>query len=549
MAKPRKPHFAKKPKPAPPEGTEIPAPADADLEAGLTSFQTESGEKPDEPETAVEAIERNLAVLNAAPHDETSASPDAGSSRSLTEAEPDASAAETAAPEPDPDATAGRESVLTPDSFESNPAAAHPTPVRPRPVPAEERMDALPVADLSRLAPRAAKADDFEQNPLTSIPANAAARMELDDDIRVREALRRVIEQGDSVKDAAREWGVAPSSIAQWRARYQDLLAHAPATPLMEDASAPAFDGLTHIPEAAREIFTENWERLVRETSATAADFRQSPRKVFLQTSPITSWLFTEGELDRGILAGASCVLIGLAILTSFLIADRNAIRTLPPPEPAPRDDLVIDEAAKVANSFFQATNWEERLQYVRQPEAVRDMMQSYYQENPDGPIRDATLSLAMPTRHVVNLSFDVPSQNRSHFLCVVQSKGRHLVDWESSSLYQEYRLNKLRAARSTEPTRIAVTVRKEEIKDYYNYAFSDSQQWVCYQLGYPGLNLNLFGYSKRDSSDAITLDAMLGIVDQHAVVMEVRFPPDSPVDNQVEILSVLRNEWVPDEP
>ena len=67
--------------------------------------------------------------------------------------------------------------------------------------------------------------------------------------------------------------------------------------------------------------------------------------------------------------------------------------------------------------------------------------------------------------------------------------------------------------------------------------------------MGYPGLNLNLFGYAAKDSSDAITLNAMLGIVDQHAVVMEVRFPPDSAADNQVEIISVLRSEWVPDEP
>jgi transposase-like protein len=548
MAKPRKPHSpasAKKPQPSPPARTKSSTSPEADPSADLSG----SEENPGKQDTAIEAIERNLASLNVASPDESSPSSVADVSPTRAEAETEVPTTETEAPDLNPDTSREAESGNAPDSFESNPSASRPTPVRPRPVPAEALPNTLPAADLSRLAPRAAKADDFEQNPLTSIPANATARMELDDDVRVREALRSVIEQGDSVKEAAKDWGVAPSSIAAWRARYQELLAHASTTPLIEEAPAPTTDGLTYIPEAAREIFTENWERLVGETSATAADFRQSPRQIFLQTSPVTSWLFTDGQLDRGILAGVSCVMIGIAILTSFLIADRNAQITVPLPEPAPRDDLVIDEAAKVATSFFQATSWEERLKYVRQPDAVRDMMKTYYQENPDGPIKDATLSLAMPARHVVNLSFDVPSQNRSHFLCVVQSKGRHLVDWESSSLYQEYRLNKLRAARSTEPTRIAVTVRKEELKDYYNYAFSDSSQWVCYQLGYPGLNLNLFGYSKRDSSDSITLDSMLGIVNQHAVVMEVRFPPDSAVDNQVEILSVLRNEWVPDEP
>ncbi len=410
----------------------------------------------------------------------------------------------------------------------------------------------LPEAGPSRPIPRASRADSFEQNPLSNLRTasiEGVDRAELDDSTRVREALRSVIEQGDSVKDAARDWYVAPSSVAEWRNRYQDLLKEDSPMELLEADSAAKDADLTYIPDAAREIFTENWDRLVTETAATPSDFRQSPRQIFLQTSRLTSWLFQDGQLDRGILIGALSGLVGLAILTSFLMADYNAPPVVTVPEPPPREDIMIDEAAAVAQSFFKAPNWQERLKFVRQPEAVREMMENYYRDHPDAPINDAALSLAMPVRHLVNLSFDVPSLNRSHFLCVVISKGRHLVDWESSSLYQEAHLAKLRAARSTEPVRIAVTVTKSEAANYYNYAFRDATRWECYQLGYPGLNLSLFGYAAKDSSDAITLDAMLGIVDKQAVVMEVRFPPDSATDNQVEIISVLRSEWVPDEP
>lgn len=407
-------------------------------------------------------------------------------------------------------------------------------------------------ADLSKVAPRAAPGDAFESNPLSAIRDAApegTARHGMEDSARVREALHSVIEEGDSVKEAAREWNVAPSAIAEWRARYQDLLKEevVPETPLMHLGDRPLAD-TAYIPAAAREIFLENWERLVTETAVTPSDFVQSPRQIFLQTSPLTSWLFQEGRLDRGILSGTISGVIGLAILSSFLLADRNAPVAIAPPEPAPRDDLVIDDAAVVAQSFFKAANWEERLKFVRQPDAVRPMMQAYYQDHPDGPINDASLSLAMPIRHLVNLSFEIPSLHRSHFLCVVLSKGRHLVDWESSSLYQEEQINRLRATRSKEPTRIAVTVTKKEA-NYYNYAFSDSSRWECYQLGYPGLNLNLFGYAVKESSDAISLDAMLGIVDKQAAVLEVRFPPDAHTDNQVEIISVLRGEWVPSDP
>ena len=410
------------------------------------------------------------------------------------------------------------------------------------------------LADLSRVAPRASPGDVFESNPLSAVREavrDGSARHALDDSTRVREALRSVIEEGDTVKEAAREWKVAPSAIAEWRAKYQDLLKEdaVPESPLMEFERRPQVDSSVYIPEAAREIFLENWERLVRETAATPSDFVQSPRQIFLQTSRLTSWLFQEGQLDRGILSGFVSCVIGLAILTSFLMADRNAATGVPLPEPAPREDLAINEAAAVAQSFFKADHWEERLEFVRQPEAVRGMMQAYYQDHPDGPINDAALEMAMPVRHLVNLSFEIPSLNRSHFLCVVLSKGRHLVDWESSSLYQEEQLGRLRAARSMEPTRIAVTVTKSEAANYYNYAFNDPARWECYQLGYPGLDLNLFGYALKESADAISLNAMLGIVDKQAAVLEVRFPPDSQTDNQVEIVGVLRGEWVPLEP
>ena len=419
--------------------------------------------------------------------------------------------------------------------------------------PAEPRVE-MNLADLSKVAPRASPGDAFESNPLSALREAAkdgTARHALDDSTRVREALRSVIEQGDTVKEAAREWKVAPSAIAEWRAKYQDLLKEdaVPESPLMEFERRPQVDSSVYIPEAAREIFLENWERLVRETAATPSDFVQSPGQIFLQTSRLTSWLFQEGQLDRGILSGSVSCVLGLAILTSFLMADRNAVTGVPLPEPAPREDLAINEAAAVAQAFFKADRWEERLVFVRQPEAVRGMMQAYYQDHADGPISDAMLAEAIPSRHLVNLSFEIPSLNRSHFLCVVLSRGRHLVDWESSSLYQEEQLGRLRAARSMEPTRIAVTVTKSEAANYYNYAFNDPARWECYQLGYPGLNLNLFGYALKDSADAISLNAMLGIVDKHPAVLEVRFPPDSQTDNQVEIVGVLRGEWVPLEP
>lgn len=418
------------------------------------------------------------------------------------------------------------------------------------PVPGAPAPEAAPAprADLSQLSPRAPRGASFEQNPLNAprpSGGGSAGRAALDDGLRVREALRRVIEEGDSLKEAARDLQVAPSSVAEWRARYQDLLAEEGA-PLFDVGQGPKDADLTQIPEVARELFSENWERLVTETETSAATFKQNPRQVFLQTSRFTSWLYQDGELDRSVLAGVLTGVAVLGFLLSFLLSARQPAAVVALPEAPVRGDVLIEEAAVAAQAFFQADNWKDRLQHVRQPEAVAGMMEAFYQSHPDGSIKDAALVLGMPDGHVVNLGYDVPSLGRTHFITLMKSKGRYLVDWESSSLYQESNLSQLREARSAEPTRIAVTIARNEDQKYYNYAFSDESRWVCYQLGYPGMKLNLYGYVAKEAPLAKELDELLGVLVKHAAVLEVRYPAGATADNQVEIISLLRGEWVP---
>ena len=414
-------------------------------------------------------------------------------------------------------------------------------PLAPGPAPARR-------AELSQLSPRAPRSASFEQNPLNTPRAGAgesASPLAMEDGLRVREALRRVLQEGDSVKEAARDLQVAPSSVAEWRARYQDLLAEE-GGPLFEVGEGPRNADLTEIPEVARELFSENWERLVSETETSQASLTQNPRQVFLQTSRLTSWLYQDGQLDRSILAGVLTGMVGLALLASFLLTSRQPLAVVAPPEAPVRGDVVIDEAAVVAQAFFKAETWKDRLNYVRQPEAVAGMMEAFYKSHADGPIQDAALALGMPEGHVVNLGYDIPSLGRAHFMSLVKSKGRYLVDWESSSLYQEPNLLQMREARSVEPTRVAVTIARNENDKYHNYAFSEESRWVCYQLGYPGLKVGLYGYVAKESALARELDELLGVSDKHAAVLEVRYPAAGAMENQVEIVSLLRGEWVP---
>ncbi len=176
--------------------------------------------------------------------------------------------------------------------------------------PSPPHQPSRPPADPADVRPRHAAPDDFEQNPLNQVSERLSlqAAAGLDDAGRVREAMRIVIAEGLSIAEAANRCHVAPSHLAQWREKYLELLNETPsiaASPLFEPSSGPTDADLVRIPQAAREQFAENWARLMERTRATPDSFHQHPFIVFLENSWLTSWLYHEGRLDRGVAAGA----------------------------------------------------------------------------------------------------------------------------------------------------------------------------------------------------------------------------------------------------
>lgn len=435
-----------------------------------------------------------------------------------------------------------------PDSGSDEPKTSPSAGENPRPKTLGEGSGRLPEAG-GHLAPRGMRADIFEQNPLSQVSQqiDAAALALMDDSERVREAVRAVVEHGGDLRETAKAWKVAPSSIAEWRGKYYELLQQesiaTTGLPLFEPDLGRKDADLVRIPEAARAHFLENWQRLVLETTESPQAFHQSPRQVFLENSWLTCWLYEDGELDKSILAGVCTGVVAIVVTVSFLMARQGPIQMPFPPLPVEvADTEVADRAIDAAQEFFRALNWEERVKLVRQPEIVRGAMEEYYKSHSDAPILDAKMVMGMNSKNITSLSFEIPSQNRFHFLNIAKENGKYLVDWETSSFFQEENLKNLRENKSTAPTRIAVTLTKGE--SYYNYDFDESK-WICFQLGYPGLAMYLYGYAPKDSQIAINLEAMLGILKKQAVLLEVRFPENAKSDNQFEIVKIIGEEWV----
>lgn len=432
----------------------------------------------------------------------------------------------------------------------------HPSkqPFRPSSPPGDESAAApaqQPAAPGDAVKPRHSASDAFEQNPLSNVSERLSIKATegLDDAGRVREALRIVIAEGVPLAEAARQCHVAPSFLAHWREKYLALLAEETSIaqqPLMEKGAVLKDADLVRIPQAAREHFAENWSRLVEITRATPSTFRQPPLRLFLENSWLTSWLFNEGELDRGAAIGTAVALSITVLAGTFIAAGHFYRQDAPPPVKVENIEEGIQRAATAAIAFFKAETAEAKMQLARPGEPVRRLMEDYFKKHGVSVINDAALTKAMPGEGMYALEFEVPSLNRKHLCVVVERDGRMLVDWETSSFFQEAHLEEIRKAKPRTPVRVAARVTED---NYYNYGFTDSG-FTCYRLSYPGLELDLFAYAVKDSLEDQTLRALLQPVTASerniTAVMEVKYPAGDDIPaNQVEIVRILQEDWV----
>jgi len=427
-------------------------------------------------------------------------------------------------------------------------AAARPIPV------GVERRGQPPAAEVR---PRHAVADSFEQNPLSAVTARVTAQAiaGMSDSERVREALRDVLERRDGLAEAARTWQVAPSALSEWQRRYAAFLEeelNVAERPLMEGGGMARDADLVTVPEAAREMFQANWERMVEVSRVTEASFRQRPWRLFLENSWMTGWMFTDGKLERNSLAGlvvavVSVVAIGAVLAGGKLIRreESGAVEE----EEVVDDEEVISRAAAVAQEFFLAGDVEGKLRVLRGGEGVQREASEYFRARGVAVIADAVLSRGMTSRGITSLEFEVPSQQRTHLINVVERGGVMKMDWETSSLYQEGHLAGLREKKPNGLERVVVKVARD---NYYNYGFGEAG-YECFRLTYPGLVLDLYGYVARDTAEHVKLDTMLRAKEMigedpvEAVVLEVRYPEKAKAANQVEVVRVLKDQWLTD--
>ncbi|MCX6866606.1 MAG: hypothetical protein NTV46_10395 [Verrucomicrobia bacterium] len=131
--------------------------------------------------------------------------------------------------------------------------------------------------------------------------------------------------------------------------------------------------------------------------------------------------------------------------------------------------------------------------------------------------------------------------------LLMPNEKGHWKIDFDAFARTVNPSWNELLAMKSGQGL-VRVVIAQDS---YYNGIFSDDKEWVCYGMASPDLEVNLFGYCRRRSPQAVAMER-LGFTEQvisdnnnlKRATLEIRRTAGAG-DRQFEITRVMAEDWV----
>jgi hypothetical protein len=257
------------------------------------------------------------------------------------------------------------------------------------------------------------------------------------------------------------------------------------------------------------------------------------------------------------LVAGTSlAALVVLGLFTWWLMPGPESQKTVDPatqavspieaPEaPTERAKTEMAEIDSVTKHFLEAESIEEMKPWIRLPEATLPKIHRWLGKEPYSvpgfkglagdygfTTREGLEAVVVPVR-----TADYEKRN----LVLVREPEGWRADWESWAGWSEMSWQEFRSSKPAEPKLFRVTVSDV---DYYNFGFKDELEWRSYRLDSPDGENSLFGYAKRGSDTDVRIDPR-DATEGKRMLVTLKFPPDSPGDNQVLIDRIVAEGWV----
>ena len=378
-----------------------------------------------------------------------------------------------------------------------------------------------------------------------------------DEDATMHEAMRLMLEEGKTREQVARQLKVAPLKLRHWEDAYHEFLQRDLNEGEYHDTDAQLRD----LPEHERARFNENWSQVLEKASERRV--KVSPLREKLMKHPLTRWFFRNehGDLDWGVIVGMIVAIAACTFVVSYIkgertsdIADEEGGVFEPETIGVSHDGTA---AGKAVVGFHGTKTWEEKLKYVINPEKVKPLMEKWYTDNPSHVYYDHITfakdrDIDHNGRHFVILGVQARKAEGSaldvhNFFMAIEKRGDHyLVDWEVSSGYQPMPMKQFMEEKPTDPLEFRLTFSSD---DYFNYGFK-KDTYFCFKATYLGLDKDdpIYVYGRRDNPDVQELDATLDFQPSIGVISMLKYPPNAPASDQVEMTEVVEMTWIKDD-
>ena len=326
----------------------------------------------------------------------------------------------------------------------------------------------------------------------------------------------------------------------------------ADARPLPEDV-APAEEENEYLVEFIDE---EDGQTRTKKKKVRRRRLLRGARLVFLRLT----------RMSRYFTGSLGILLTGVAIYGFYVLGQKPQPVVLPPVTEPPIDRAVLTQydalnAGQAVRGFLAADGIEAKLAFVRQPERIRPLMKNWYRgERTAGPLTAGEVAMQDKkggefgsTRYYVILAMPVyqpdplnpgSTYEEMNFFAVEEIRNgpdsTYLVDWETSTGYQEMPLETFKATMPPQPFPFRIYMKSD---NYYNHDFT-ALDWQCVALYYPGRDFHLYGYINRSSLEGRKILELIEGDRKASMIAELTYPANPVSRDQVIVKRMLHPSW-----
>jgi hypothetical protein len=159
----------------------------------------------------------------------------------------------------------------------------------------------------------------------------------------------------------------------------------------------------------------------------------------------------------------------------------------------------LVDRIETVTRSFFAASQVDDMIPLVRQPERVLPLMKKFYQDKPllGNPVVNMIQFQPLTVDNRADfwlVSVLLKNGTKQDFLLEVEKSGAPRIDWETLVCDQPMPWNQFVQER---PTGVSLDFRVYiENDNFFSHDFADSNRWDCFRLTTLNGEEALFGYT-----------------------------------------------------